>query len=105
MNFYSLHIWSVSGGVDTNWNPGNYESAVGERVLQAVREAEAATPPDSPEKEDFEWRAEYIGKAVGRMDNSDQRTWWDFPGPLLQGPGGNASRMLGSSSGTGIARG
>ena len=102
-NFFSLHIWSTAGGSDDGWNPGNYEPRVGERVLEAVEEAKKQTPPDSPEREDFDWRAEYIGAAVGRMDDTSSRTWFDYPWPRLEGPAGNTSRVLGSSTGTGIA--
>ena len=94
MNFYSLHIWSTSDGEDDSWNPGNYEFMVGEKILQAVEAAEAATAPDSPEREDFAWRQEYIREAVVNMDDTDDHTWWDAPRPRLEGPAGNTSIVL-----------
>lgn len=103
MNFYSLHIWSTSGGEDNDWNPGNYETEVGEKILKAVKAAEAATAPDSPEREDFAWRREYIQEAVARMDDTEEHTWWYSPRPRLEGPAGNTSIVLGSANGTASA--
>ena len=93
MDFYSLHIWNTADDKDDDWNPGNYETLVGGKILDAVVAAEFATKKDSPEREDFEWRTEFISNAVERMDNTDEHTWWDAQYPVLMGLKGNKTVM------------
>ena len=98
MSFYSLLIKNVAGGEQEKWNPGDYSSWVGNRILKSLENAAEAVPESRvKEKEDFVYRESYIRRAVARMDEGQEFAWWDAPPEDLKGSRpANLAEELGS---------
>ena len=98
MSFYSLLIKNVAGGEQEEWNPGDYSSWVGNRILKSLENAAEAVPESRvKEKEDFVYRESYIRRAVARMDEGQEFAWWDAPPEDLKGSRpANLAEELGS---------
>ena len=86
MSFYSLLIRNIAGGEQEEWNPGDFSSWVGNRILKSLETAAEEVPESrEKEKEDLLYRESYIRRAVARMDEGQEFAWWDAPMEDLKG--------------------
>lgn len=105
MSFYSLHIWNYAGDesvdVDGDWNPGDGDPDVANKIADALKLASLAA--SGAKQEELDSRLDYIQETEMSMDRNDAgRVWWKLS-PRLAQQGRNGSRILGPG-GTGSTR-
>jgi len=100
MSFYSLHIRNYLGSddQDADWNPGDSDPDVANKIADAVKSASLAASGD--ERDELDGRLDYIQEAEMSMDwDEGRRVWWKLS-PRLAQPGRNVSSNL-TSGGNG----
>ena len=105
MSFYSLHIWNyasdASVDMDPDWNPGDGDPDVANKIADALKLASLAA--SGAKQEELDARLDYIQETEMSMDRNDAgRVWWKLS-PRLAQEGRNGSRILGPG-GTGSTR-
>jgi len=71
MSFYSLHIWNDAGSEeeDTEWNLGDGDPDVGNKIADALKLASLAARGD--EQEDLDHRVDFIQEAESKTERDD----------------------------------
>jgi len=97
MSFYSLHIWNyasdASVDMDPDWNPGDGDPDVANKIADALKLASLAA--SGAKQEELDARLDYIQETEMSMDRNDAgRVWWKL-GPRLAQPGRNGSSIRG----------
>lgn len=99
-SFYSLHIWTYddSEEADIDWNPGDNEPDVANKIADVLKLASLAASGD--EQDELDGRLNLIQEAEYSMErNDDKWVWWKIKPDFAQSRS-NASKIT-SLNGTG----
>lgn len=82
-SYYSLHIWNYEPEEEAlDWNPGDSDSMVADKIADALKLASQAT--SGADQEELDARLDFVQEGESAMERDDEgRVWWSLDSPMI----------------------